>query len=122
MALEKKPRSAQVEHLYSMVLLAQGRYEEALHHIDAALAMEHSSLFLRSHRAQVLLFARRYEESIQESEDFITDHSGFAMGLLNYGAALMLAGRPRESVPALDRAYAMSPRRSMSGARIATAG
>ena len=109
LALENNPRSARVEHLYSMVLLAQGRYEEALHHVDAALAMEHSSLFLRSHRAQVLLFARRYAESIQESEDFITDHSGFAMGLLNYGAALMLAGRPRESVPALDRAYAMSP-------------
>lgn len=31
------------------------------------------------------------------------------MGLLNYGAALMLAGRPRESVPVLERAYAMSP-------------
>ncbi len=109
LALRHNPSLAQVEHLYSMILLAQGRYEEALHHIDAALAMEHSSLFLRSHRAQVLLFARRYEESIQESEDFLTDHSGFAMGLLNYGAALMLAGRPRESVPTLERAYAISP-------------
>ncbi len=109
LALENNPRSAQVEHLYSMVLLAQGRYEEALQRIDAALAIEHSSLFLRSHRAQVLLFARRYEESIHESEDFLTEHSGFAMGLLNYGAALMLAGRSRDAVPALERAYAMSP-------------
>jgi TolB-like protein len=109
LALRNNPHSAQVEHLYSMILLAQGRYEEALHHIDAAVAIDHSSLFLRSHRAQVLLFARRYKESIRESEDFLTDHSGFAMGLLNYGAALMLAGRPRESVPTLERAYAMSP-------------
>ena len=109
LALENNPRSAQVEHLYSMVLLAQGRYEEALQHIDGALAIEHSSLFLRSHRAQVLLFARRYEESIHESEDFLTEHSGFAMGLLNYGAALMLAGRSRDAVPVLERAYAMSP-------------
>lgn len=109
LALENNPRSAQVEHLYSMILLVQGRYEEALQHIDAALAIEHSSLFLRSHRAQVLLFARRYEESIHESEDFLTEHSGFAMGLLNYGAALMLAGRSRDAVPVLERAYAMSP-------------
>jgi TolB-like protein len=109
LALRHNRHLAQVEHLYSMILLAQGRYEEALNHIDAALAMEHSSLFLRSHRAQVLLFARRYEESIRESEDFLTDHSGFPMGLLNYGAALMLAGRPRDSVPTLERAYAISP-------------
>jgi TolB-like protein/Flp pilus assembly protein TadD len=109
LALHNNPHSAQVQHLYSMILLAQGRYEKALQHIDAALAIEHSSLFLRSHRAQVMLFARRYEESIQESEDFLTEHSGFAMGLLNYGAALMLAGRPRDAVPALERAYAMSP-------------
>jgi TolB-like protein/thioredoxin-like negative regulator of GroEL len=109
LALENNPRSAQVEHLYSTVLLAQGRYEQALQHIDAALAIEHSSLFLRSHRAQVLLFARRYEESIHESEDFLSEHSGFAMGLLNYGAALMLAGRSCDALPALERAYAMSP-------------
>lgn len=67
LALENNPRSAQVEHLYSMVLLAQGRYKEALQHIDAALAIEHSSLFLRSHRAQVLLFARRYKSRFRKA-------------------------------------------------------
>ena len=77
--------------------------------IRRAINLDPLSLVINASLAWGYHFARRYEESIQESEDFITDHSGFAMGLLNYGAALMLAGRPRESVPALERAYAMSP-------------
>ena len=70
LALETTLVQAQVEHLYSMVLLAQGRYEEALQHIDGALAIEHSSRFCEAIEHQLLLFARRYEESIHESEDF----------------------------------------------------
>ena len=108
-ALGHNPQSAHVEHLYSTILLAQGRYEEALAHIERALAIEHSSLFLRSHRVQVLLFARRYEECIRESEDLLEENSEFVMGLMNYGAALLSAGRAGEAIPVLERAEAISP-------------
>jgi tetratricopeptide (TPR) repeat protein len=108
-ALQYSPQSAHVEHLYSMILLLQARYEEALDRINRALAIEHSSLFLRSHRVQVLLFARCFEECIRESEDLLEENSEFAMGLMNYGAALMGSGRPRDAALALERAYSMSP-------------
>lgn len=109
LALCMNPQSSQIQHLYSTVLLAQGQYEKSLKHIDAALAIDHSSLFLRSHRAQILLFARRYEESIRESEDLLEENPQFAVGLLNYGAALLDLGRLEEALNALDRAFASSP-------------
>jgi TolB-like protein len=108
LALRTTSHSSQVEHLYATVLLAQGRYDEALFHSDLALSMDHSSLFLRSHRAQILLFARRYDESLQESEDILEENAEFAMGLLHYGAALVELGRAAEAVPVLERAFASS--------------
>ncbi len=108
LALRTNSQSSQVEHLYAAVLLAQGRYDEALCHIDLALSMDQSSLFLRSHRAQILLFARRYEESLRESEDILDENPEFAMGLLHYAAALVELGRSAEAVPALEHAFTRS--------------
>ncbi len=88
-----------------MVLLAQGRYEEALSHADAALSIERSSLFLRSHRVQVLHFSRRIDEAVAESRDFLDEHPDFAMGMLNYGAALLDLGKAEEALPVLERAF-----------------
>jgi TolB-like protein len=109
LALRTNPRSSQVEHLYSVVLLAQGKYDEALQHIDLALAIDHSSLFLRSHRAQILLFARRLDESIRESQDLLEENSEFAVGLMHYGVALVGCGRAGEALPILTRAFDISP-------------
>ena len=105
LALNLNPQSSQVEHLYSTMLLAQRRYDEALVHADAALAIDHSSLFLRSHRVQVLHFSRRIEEAVAESRDFLDEHPDFAMGLLNYGAALLDLGRAEEALPVLERLF-----------------
>jgi DNA-binding winged helix-turn-helix (wHTH) protein len=105
LALNLAPQSSQVEHLYSTVLLSQQKYDEALVHADAALALDHSSLFLRSHRVQVLHFSRRIEEAVVESRDFLDEHPDFAMGLLNYGAALLDLGRAAEALPVLERLY-----------------
>ncbi len=105
LALSLAPLSSQIEHLYSTVLLSQQRYGEALAHADAALALDHSSLFLRSHRVQVLHFSRRIEQAVAESRDFLDEHPDFAMGLLNYGAALLDLGRAEEALPVLERLY-----------------
>jgi TolB-like protein/Tfp pilus assembly protein PilF len=108
-ALRADPQSSQIEFLYSIVLLFQGKYDEALRHIDRALSIDPSSLFLRSQRAQILLFARRFAECIQESEDLLEQSPDFAMGLMNYGAALLDSGKPAEAIPALQRAFAKTP-------------
>jgi TolB-like protein/Tfp pilus assembly protein PilF len=108
-AQRANPQSSQIELLYSIVMLMQGRHDKALHHIDLALSIDPSSLFLRSHRAQILLFARRFEESFRESEDLLEQSSDFAMGLMNYGGALVDSGRPAEALLALERAFAKTP-------------
>jgi TolB-like protein len=105
LALTLNPQSSQVEHLYSTVLLSQRRFDEALVHADAALAIDHSSLFLRSHRVQVLHFSRRIEEAVAKSRDFLDEHPDFAMGLLNYGAALLDLVKAEEALPVIERLF-----------------
>jgi tetratricopeptide (TPR) repeat protein len=108
-ALRANPQSSQIELLYSIVMLIEGKYDEALHHIDLALSIDPSSLFLRSHRAQILLFARRFEESVRESEDLLEQNPDFAMGLMSYGIALVESGRPTEALHVLERAFEKAP-------------
>lgn len=108
-ALEYNPQSAQAQHLYAMTLLAQSRHDEALQHLDHALSIEPSSLFLRSERAQILLFARRTDESLHESEDLLEGNSEFALGQIVYGAALLSAMKYAEALDAFKRAYASIP-------------
>lgn len=109
LALSYNSQSAHVEHLYAMVLLAEGRHAEALQHVDRALSIEPSSLFLRSERAQILLFAHRTPESLRESEDLLEGNSEFALGLLVYGAALLSEERYADALTVLERAYSLTP-------------
>ncbi len=95
--------------MFATVLLNRGRYGEAIEHIDAALSMDHSSLFFRSYRAQVLFYARRFEEALRESEEILEENSEFAMGLMQYGAAMSLLGRHTEALPLLERSYTRLP-------------
>ncbi|SDF40288.1 winged helix-turn-helix domain-containing protein [Terriglobus roseus] len=105
LALRATVQSSSMEHLYAAVLLTQGRHEEALLHNDIALSLDQSSLYLRSYRAQILLFARRYRESLSESECILEENPTFAMGLVNYGAVLLELKRTEEAVSVLERAF-----------------
>lgn len=109
LALDYNLQSAHAEHLYAMVLLAEGRHAEALQHVDRALSIEPSSLFLRSERAQILLFAHRGVESLRESEVLLEGNSEFALGLLVYGATLLSVERYADALAALERAYTVTP-------------
>ncbi len=90
------------------MLVARRRFEEASRHIDAALAIDHSSRFLRSHRIQILLFSGQFEQAAWESEDILNDQPEFTMGLINYGAALLGLERPAEALGRFERAFAGS--------------
>ncbi|MEI9977619.1 MAG: winged helix-turn-helix domain-containing protein [Edaphobacter sp.] len=106
LALRWDPLCSQIEHDYSQVLLNWGRFDEALRHADAALAIEPTSLVLWSHRAQILLFGRRFDDCLHESERLLEQFPGFAMGHVNYGAALIEAGRPAEALPHFEATFA----------------
>ncbi len=106
LALRWDPSCSQIEHDYSQVLLNWGRFEEALRHADAALAIEPTSLVLWSHRAQILLFGRRFDDCLHESERLLEQFPDFAMGHVNYGAALIEAGRPAEALPHFEATFA----------------
>ncbi len=106
LALRWDPLCSQIEHDYSQVLLNWGRFDEALRHADAALALDPTSLVLWSHRAQILLFGRRFDECLYESERLLEQFPGFAMGHVNYGAALIESGRPAEALPHFEAVFA----------------
>ncbi len=105
LALTRDPRSSDLEHLCSQILLHMGRYDEALVHADIALSLDPSSLRLWSYRAQIFLYARRYAECIQESERILEQNPSSPMVLLNYGGALAESGRLHEALVVADQAF-----------------
>ena len=106
-ALSINSQDATIEHLYSVVLLCQGKYEAALEHASASLRTDPSSLFFRSFRVQVLQFARRFEKALAEAEDILQEHPESMVGLLNYGTTLINVGQFEQALPVLEHLYAL---------------
>ncbi len=108
-ALALDSQSSHVEYVCATVHLHRRQYDQAIQHIDAARSIEHSSLFFRSYRTQVLIFARRFAEALRESEEVREENQQFAMGLMQHGAALLALHRAAEALPFLQQSHAVLP-------------
>ena len=106
-ALSINSQDAAVRHLFSVVLLCQGKYVPALEHANASLQVDPSSVFFRSFRVQVLQFARRYKDALAEAEDILEEHPQSVGALINLGTTLTNVGRSEEALPVFERLYAL---------------
>ena len=99
-ALELDPTNPFVLHCYSTVLAEEGRFDEALALGDRALAQDPTSVLANRDKAYILYLARRYEDSVEQSQRTIEldRYSPFVHFLL--GAAYEQLGRPEQAVEA----------------------
>jgi serine/threonine-protein kinase len=68
-AIELNPNSADVHHLYAMHLeTRRGRPEHAILEIRRAEEIDPTDFFITRNVAQVLFFARRYDEAVEQSQ------------------------------------------------------
>ncbi len=66
-ALELNPNLAEAHHRYAILLLAEGRFDDALEECRQALELDPLSARISANRALILLCARRYDEAIRQS-------------------------------------------------------
>ncbi len=120
-ALELGANSGEVHAIYAYCLNYLHRVDEALAAIARARALEPESVLVASYCAVNLMFARHYEQALEECERCLALDPAFATANWIRGHLLTLTGRHGEAVEAAERAVALTNRQSFSLAGLGTA-
>ncbi len=107
-SLALNPNSAATHHWYSHLLVALGRTQESLAISLRALELAPLDLEISAHLVWHYIYARQYDEAIQQYRKAAELDPNFHEFYWFGGWACTLAGRPEESIEALERAVALS--------------
>ncbi len=84
-SIERDPDYATAHQWYSILLAADGQFNEALSEIDRALEIDPRSLAAQADRCQILYFVERYDEAESQCRQVLeTDDKFFAAHLILY--------------------------------------
>ncbi|HSC29154.1 MAG TPA: protein kinase [Vicinamibacterales bacterium] len=84
------------------MLFAQGRTEDALRELDAALVSDPKSLDVRKHMAWVLVSAGRYSDAIATARRVLSDEPDHPHSKQQLARALLFQGRTDEAIAILE--------------------
>jgi TolB-like protein/Flp pilus assembly protein TadD len=103
-ALELDPSQTTIHTDFVLsVLIVQGKLDEALRLLDAAVSVEPLSLDVRRIQALVQVDAGRYEEALESATWVLDRDPSFPYADLWLGRALAFTGRPNEAIPIFER-------------------
>jgi serine/threonine protein kinase len=103
-ALEINPNHAEAHGLYSLLLSALGRPEEAMDHIELALKLDPQNPMIRIWYSAALLFVRRYDDCVSVGRAVLEKDPSLFLVLDQVKDALHLLGRYGEALEA-SRSY-----------------
>jgi serine/threonine-protein kinase len=106
--LEKSPNYATGHQWYGMLLSSFGRFDEGLAETERAIAMDPLSPILATSHADVLYYARRYEEAKAELDLVIETDPRFAPAWLDLGRLELQLGRVEDGIAAYRRALELT--------------
>jgi tetratricopeptide (TPR) repeat protein len=106
--LELDPNDPFTLHCYSMLLMAEGRFAEALALNERLLAQDPISTFTLRDRAFILYVARRYEEAIQTGRKALELDERFTQAYSPLWRSYEQLGREKEAVDAYLTALSSS--------------
>jgi len=105
LAVSLNPNDAAAHHWYAIsYLLITRRFDEALHEIELARALDPMSLMIRSARAVLLSYVGRYGEGQREINEVIEMAPNLVDAYLYRGGILMFLGKSQEAVADFERA------------------
>ena len=99
-ALEINPNHAEAHGLYSLLLIALGRPEEAMEHVELALKLDPDNPIIRVWYSAGLLFVRRYDDCISVGREVLEKNPSLFGVLDQVKDALHLMGRYDEAFEA----------------------
>jgi len=107
-AIELNPGYATARHWYSWHLAVLGRKDEAIAEMREAAALDPLSLIISADLAEVLLVARLYPQSIQQSQSTIAMDPTFAVAHYQLGQAYVQDRRYSDAMTEFQRAIELS--------------
>ncbi len=113
-AIELDPSYAAAHHWFAYWFAATGDLGRALDEINTARRLDPLSLIIWTDHAQILYFARRYDDAIHELRQVIEFDPTFAHAHLRLGEVLDAAGRYDEALRELVIAKGLDPQNQES--------
>lgn len=113
-SIELDSRLPMARQFRGVYLLSRGRASEAVEETRLAVALDPSTLHMRSQLARALYLARRYDEAVAVSYDILKVDEKFSQAWVWLGLSRSQQGRHREAVAALEKA------RDLDGGKIET--
>jgi tetratricopeptide (TPR) repeat protein len=107
--LADEPRHFGTLHLSGVLNIRRGRFEEAVHQIDRALAIDPGVSEAHNNRGNALKELKRYDEAVASYDRAIALNPVFAEAYHNRANALIELKRLDEALASYDRALALRP-------------
>jgi len=107
-AIELNPGYATAHHWYSWHLAVLGRTDEAIAEMRKAAALDPLSLIISADLAEVLLVARQFDQSIQQSLSTIALDPNFAVAHYQLGQAYVQNLKYSDAIKEFQRAIELS--------------
>lgn len=107
-AIELSPSYATAHQWYAWHLIVLGRNDGAIAEMRSAESLDPLSLIISADMADVLLVARRYDQSIEQSRKSMEMDAGFGVTHYQFGQALVQKHMYSEGIAELQRAIALS--------------
>jgi len=79
LALQLNPSYATTHHWYAYYLMSQGRTEQALEEIRRAQESDPLSLIINTDVAEILYYAKRYDEAVKQAQKVLEMDSNFVL-------------------------------------------
>ncbi len=108
-AIALNPSAAPAYHRYSLLLMAERRFEQAMVLSRQAIELDPLAPLVRSNRALILLCAHRYREAIAQAREAMELTSPYFRTYTYLGSAYVGEGRMPDAIAAYKSAVAAAP-------------
>lgn len=118
--VQKKGAPPEAPHFLGMLLFQDGRYEQAIFHLDRASRMAPGRAQFESNFANVLQACGRVEDALARYATAISADASYAPAHTGLAGALLVLGRLTEAQDHARRAWALAPDNPEAAANLAS--
>ena len=103
-ALDLNPNYPFAHEWYAHLLMAEGRYDDALAESHHLLELEPATPLFHAVRVETLYYARKYDQAIEEAQGVVKDNPNFALAYYWLGCAYREKKMYPEAIATFERA------------------
>jgi len=107
--LDREPKNFAARQLLALLRFQEGRDQDALNQIEAALALQPDAAEALAIRGNILIRLQRLNDALASFDQAIAEKPGYAEAFYNRGNCRQYLGRHEDAVADYSRALALNP-------------